>query len=304
MGNLKKKRKSYINTHRHVYKKKKLPWQDQKNKDTQKQTVNLEGSRLVNIDQLQEYTDELNRHAMQCQGSIVLSGELRNGLASVLSGRCSACKHTVKLQTSKKVNGPYSRWECNLAAVWGKMATGGGHSQLEETMSVVGVPVMTGVSFIQTERDIGELWKRKLQESMAEAGQKEKQLAEMRKEYHEGVPAITVIVDGGWSKRSHKHSYIAKSGVAIIIGAETRKILYIGVRNKYCAACARNIPPDKHKCYRSRLPRWRLTLSWRGFWRQSGCMEFVIQSSLAMVTALCTQLSSRMFLDGAMPSRN
>ena len=73
----------------------------------------------------------------------------------------------------------------------------------------------------------------------------------MRKEYHEGVPAITVIVDGGWSKRSHKHSYIAKSGVAIIIGAETRKILYIGVRNKYCAACARNIPPDKHKCYRN-----------------------------------------------------
>ena len=58
----------------------------QKNKDTQKQTVNLEGSRLINIDQLQKYTAELNRHAMQCQGSIVLSGEVRNGLASVLSG--------------------------------------------------------------------------------------------------------------------------------------------------------------------------------------------------------------------------
>ena len=63
MGNLKKKRKSYINTHRHVYKKKKLPWQDQKNKDTQKQTVNLEGSRLVNIDQLQKYTEQAC-HAM------------------------------------------------------------------------------------------------------------------------------------------------------------------------------------------------------------------------------------------------
>ena len=140
----------------------------QKNKDTQKQTVKLEGRRLVIIDQLQKYTDELNRHAMQCQGSIVLSGEVRNGLAFVLSGQCSACKHTVKLQTSKKVNGShrYSRWECNLAAVWGQMATGGAHSQLEETMSVVGVPVMTGASFIQTERDIGELWKRELQESM------------------------------------------------------------------------------------------------------------------------------------------
>ena len=39
--------------------------------------------------------------------------------------------------------------------------------------------------------------------------------------------------------------------MAIIIGVDTRKILYIGVRNKYCTACARNITPDKHKCYRN-----------------------------------------------------
>ncbi len=56
--------------------------------------------------------------------------------------------------------------------------------------------------------------------SMAEAGQEEKKIAEENGRFHEGVPAITVIVDGGWSKRSHKHSYNAKSGVAIIIGKE------------------------------------------------------------------------------------
>ena len=32
--------------------------------------------------------------------------------------------------------------KCNLAAVWGQMSTGGGHTQLQETMSVLGVPVM------------------------------------------------------------------------------------------------------------------------------------------------------------------
>ncbi len=36
----------------------------------------------------------------------------------------------------------------------------GGHNQLEETISVIGVPVLTTASFVQTERDIGELWKR------------------------------------------------------------------------------------------------------------------------------------------------
>lgn len=73
------------------------------------------------------------------------------------------------------------------------MATGGGHSQLKEQMSVVGVPVMTKASFISTERDIGEMWRRELVQSMAEAGRKEKRLAEERGRYHEGVPAITVL---------------------------------------------------------------------------------------------------------------
>lgn len=33
---------------------------------------------------------------------------------------------------------------------------------------------------------------------------------------------MTVIGDGGWSKLSHKHSYNAKSGVAVIIGQHTK----------------------------------------------------------------------------------
>ena len=111
------------------------------------------------------------------------------------------------------------------------MATGTGHRQLEETMSVMGVPVMTKATFISTERDIGECWKQILLSSMAEAGQEEKKIAEENGKFHEGVLAVTVI-DGGWSKRSHKHRYNAKSGVAIIIGKDTGKLLFIGIRNK------------------------------------------------------------------------
>ncbi len=87
----------------------------------------------------------------------------------------------------------------------------------------------------------------------------------MKQSFHDGVPAISVIVDGGWSKRSHKHSYNANSGVAIIVGKETGKLLHIGVRNRFCTACARNILRDKH-AYVSRIgmPRplkWKLTSS-------------------------------------------
>ena len=108
-----------------------------------------------------------------------MNGETRDGLASILSGECSVCRHTITLATSRKVKGPrgYNQWECNLAAVWGQMATVGGHSQLGEAMSIIGVPVMTKTAFVYTERVIGEWWKQELKESMAEAGQEERQLA-------------------------------------------------------------------------------------------------------------------------------
>lgn len=207
----------------------------------------------MNLDKFQEFTSQLTTHAAECGGEIIVSGEKRAGLASIISTRCSKCHLTIPLTTSQKVPGPkgYARWEANLAAVWGQMSTGGGHSKLKETMSTLGVPVMAPKNFVNTERSIGEWWQQQLQQSMAEAGKEEKRLAEERGSFHEGVPATTVIVDGGWSKRSHRHSYNAKSGVGVIIGQATGKLLYIGVRNKYCTACTRGVPLDKHKCFKN-----------------------------------------------------
>jgi len=88
-----------------------------------------------------------------------------------------------------------------------------------------------------TERRIGEWWWTLLEEPMKLAGKEERTIAITQSRFHQGIPAITVILDGGWSKHSHKHSYNAKSGVGIIVGLETRKILFMGVRNKYCAVC-------------------------------------------------------------------
>ena len=43
-------------------------------------------------------------------------------------------------------------------AVWGQMV-GGGFSPLQESMSILGVPVMTKKSFMATERALGRCWK-------------------------------------------------------------------------------------------------------------------------------------------------
>lgn len=53
---------------------------------------------------------------------------------------------------------------------------------------------------------------------MTAAGEKECKLAIEKGDYHQGVTAITVVVNRGWSKHSHKHTYNAKSGVAVVIG--------------------------------------------------------------------------------------
>ena len=45
--------------------------------------------------------------------------------------------------------------------------------------------------------------------------------------------------------------YNAKSGVAIIIAKETGKLLHIGALNKYCAACAHNLPKENPNCFRN-----------------------------------------------------
>ena len=90
---------------------------------------------------------------------------------------------------------------------------------------------------------------------MAEAGQREKEQAISNNQYHHGVPSTSVVADGGWSKRSHKHSYNAKSEVGVIFGLATKKLLFLGIRNKYCSVCAiaehKAESSPKYICYRN-----------------------------------------------------
>ena len=50
------------------------------------------------------------------------------------------------------------------------------------------------------------------------------------------------------------HSYNAKLGVGVIFGAITKKLLYVGVRNKYCCVCSianrKGVQPGDHTCFK------------------------------------------------------
>ena len=61
-------------------------------------------------------------------------------------------------------------------------------------------------------------------------------------------------MDGGWITRGHT-PLTAKSGVGVIFGAATKKLLYIGIRNKYCAVCTiyerKQSPTPEHTCFKN-----------------------------------------------------
>lgn len=57
------------------------------------------------------------------------------------------------------------------------------------------------------------MWQESLWEEMREAGEEERRLAVSNGDVDgTGMPFITVLVDGGWSKRSYGHTYNAASG--------------------------------------------------------------------------------------------
>ena len=60
-----------------------------------------------------------------------------------------------------------------------------------------------------TEKKISERLKDLFEQSMISAAREERDVVIANNSYHQGIPAITVIVDGGRYKCTHKHSYNA-----------------------------------------------------------------------------------------------
>lgn len=99
------------------------------------------------------------------------------------------------------------------------------------------------------------IFKKTAMENMKLAGESEKQLALEKNEVINGIPYITVIADGSWMKRSYDNAYDSLSDIGAIIGYCTGKILFVGIRNKYCTLCdvaeRKGVEPRAHKCYRN-----------------------------------------------------
>ena len=219
---------------------------------------NMAGRRIMEVEKLCSGVETISEHSAECSGVCHMIDEKQDGLASTFTLECNKCNQTFCLDSSSKIKGSgtrKNRHAVNVGAVWGQMITGGGHSNLAQFSATLELPQISSNTFTSIEEQIGKAWEKQLAEEMTKAGEEEKKIAINNNSYFQGIPAISVTVDGGWSKRSHKHSYSAKSGVALIIGNATKQILYLGVRNKYCSVCAvannKGATPQNHQCYKN-----------------------------------------------------
>ncbi|XP_050540727.1 uncharacterized protein LOC126905245 [Daktulosphaira vitifoliae] len=224
----------------------------------------LSGRRIVNISHLIQQIQKRHGGPYDCSFvDMEYESEVIYGFSSVITFKCKVCNIKTKLHTEDMKQ---SEMRINKAVVNACHAIGIGHTQLQEFAGFLDLPVLCSRGFLNIQTEVAEVVHATAWDEMKKAGDEERKLAfESGDVDIDGTPVITVVTDGQWSKRSYKTKYDALSGAATIIGLKTQKVLFVGIRNKYCIICQRassmkikNVPD--HKCF----------LNWK---KASTCME-------------------------------
>ncbi|GLV43802.1 hypothetical protein CBL_11618 [Carabus blaptoides fortunei] len=109
--------------------------------------------------------------------------------------------------------------DLNTGAVPGIISVGSGYYNLEEALTCMNIPCMSQKTYQKYENKINNAWEQTASQKMDEAFKK---IAEYTKETGRvgvnGIPLITVVGDGWWSKRSYGINYKALSEVVALIG--------------------------------------------------------------------------------------
>lgn len=181
---------------------------------------------------------------------MVLIGEFKKGLNSVFKFQCEKCGVKRKLESCPKKR---NSLRCNEEAILGINSIGSGFYHLQELCSNLNVPCMGGTLYDSISKNQQSDWFNLAKQSAADALREEIELAIAAGEVDAiGNALIAVICDGGCGKRSYGKKFNSLSGCAVLIGVRTKKIVFYGVRNKYCHTCkiaqSKCTPVKEHVC--------------------------------------------------------
>lgn len=199
-------------------------------------------------------------HSRSCRGLLCLQQENYEACFSTLWLKCNTCSMLFKVTSEK----PTPKFKLKKAMVWGTLCAGGTYTHTRELLAFCDIPFMARSTFVADEMRMDDILESAKDESLAKAVLEEKEacLADAQKtgaavDVNEPVKT-SASFDGSWAARSYGSRYTSASGCAAIVAEKTRKILYIGCRNKRCSICNRqsdknNKDPTNlnHKCYKN-----------------------------------------------------
>jgi len=212
------------------------------------------GRRLVGVQSILRFVQQSNSHARSCK-KYYLSPctEIQSGLDSNLRFKCF-CGFVISLDS----NDEGSTLPANKALAWGCQNSAIGYDAVSGLLSSLDLPSPSPNTYRKSQTECKDWIMASLQKELENAAEEEKQLAIEAEEFAvvRGIkyPAITVVVDGGWSKRSYGHSYNSNNGVAVIIGSRTNKVIFMGTRTKNCDSCTKSKTQGKrikHQCFKN-----------------------------------------------------
>lgn len=146
-----------------------------------------------------------------CDSDVI--AEKRQGFKSIFTLKCRMCHITQNLMTESENSTIRETMDINNAVTLGCISTGIGYSELEQ-LAITDMPMMCYHTYATSESCVSSYIRETAWKTMEEAGREEAKLAtELGEVDSQGIPCITVVTDGAWSKRSYNINYNAPSGV-------------------------------------------------------------------------------------------
>ncbi len=190
----------------------------------------MESRIIVDTEHFVKEMRKVANHHYKCPygGNMAFISQIKNGLF-IFRFKCTVCIEVIKVTNVDTSN---NKLALNQAALMSALATGHTFSLHEEALSILGLRTISTKSWRKEHQKVCEMWEKCLADTFTEAGQEERKLAmDAGDADPDNVPFITVICDGSWAHRSFGHKYTSNSGCAVIIGARTQKILFLGFRS-------------------------------------------------------------------------
>lgn len=178
------------------------------------QLARLEGRRIVDVGFFLEQLKLLSNHGPQfgCTlNNLSVKSEIVRGLYSGFMFVCDMCGYYKVVWTDPKCE---TALDINAAAVAGSIGTGGGYKNLTKILGALNIRCMGHSTYEKYEGIISKGWEDSAMEEMNLAAQEEAAIARERNSVDkDGVPLLTVVADGSWSKRSYRCNFNSLSGM-------------------------------------------------------------------------------------------